>query len=156
MNEEEKAIIFQQKIDNSTRLVGKEMWINSDFYEIRGFIERRHNDLWIEIGHALVMADNKETARIGDLLIGTRDGQYTLYDENRPKPGNIQQAARFRGKGIGTKTMKLILARLKAHGIKQVYGLIVDADDKTRAKNFWQKIGFEITDNQISKNLYSQ
>ena len=130
------------------------MATNSDLFEIRCFIERKMCNSWREIGHALVIIDDKENAEIGDLLIGTRNKKYTLYDEYRPLPKNIENAAHFRGKGIGTYVVRIILQRLKELGIKQVYGFIANADDKLKVENFWRRNGFEITENRISKTLH--
>lgn len=151
---EEKEIVFYKKIDEKTRLLGEETWFASDLCEIRFFIERRRGQFWREIGHADIMVEeNQEKAKINDILIGSRNGRYIIYDERRQRPENIELYEKFRGAGIGTKVVIVILQHLKKHGIKQVYGYLSEIDDRTKTKNFWQKLGFTLEEKCITKKL---
>ena len=147
--------VSKGRIDKNTCLYIVEVtWPVEEYSEIRSRIERCINNKWSEIGHIVVQLETSKIAKILDCLIGTRNGLFVSYDEEESSwPENIQQAVRFRRKGIGSKALKLVLARLKKRGIKLVYGELSDADDKAKASNFWRKNNFEINSDKISKKL---
>lgn len=130
------------------------MWCNSELVTINVFIERRIDSSWDEIGHATVILDeNQKIANWGDILIGTRNGKYTILNSNRPRPQNIEQYAMFRNLGVGTKAVMAVLDYFKRIGIKKIHGHIGPADDQIKTANFWTKLGFKVEKNKIHKEL---
>ncbi len=58
--------------------------------------------------------------------------------------GYIRIHESSRGKGIGSKTVKFIIAFLKSKGVKEVWGEIRDDNQQEKVIKFWKKNGFSV------------
>lgn len=99
----------------------------------------RHNHT---VGH-LVVSSLYSTWHIDGLLIGESP------DEHRTgllRFFRRQGSARYRGHGLGTKVLGLLVAEARSRGIRQITGEVVpeNPEDAEPLKRFYERIGFGI------------
>lgn len=101
------------------------------------WILKNIRDQWKRIGKANIVVEDSKKAEWADIIIGS-DAEFIML--NIPNPD--YPFRRLRGKGIGSKVVRLVLAYLRQNGIEEVYGEISDRDIFEKASNFWRKNGF--------------
>ena len=132
---------FEIEVDKNTKLKYFDFSLRCSRPDlITVWILRRIGGHWKKIGKANIVIDSKTMARWGDIVIGS-DSKFIML--NIPNPDYPFRV--FRGKGIGSKTVQLILEYLSQHGIEKVYGEISKRDIFEKASNFWKKNGFTVT-----------
>lgn len=104
------------------------------------WILRKITGQWKRIGKANLVVESSRRAKWGDIMIGS---DARLSSLGIPNPD--YEFRKFRNRGIGSKTVQIMLEYLRHNGIEEVHGEISDRDDFERASNFWRKMGFIVT-----------
>ncbi len=142
------------QLSEDMRIDYSELWVGADLIEVDAFIEFKIEGNWEEIGHVMVAVnEDQQSAKWGDILIGSRNGKYKILDPERGRPENINSYVALRGRRIGSRVARAVLERLKLRGIRRVYGEIGPADDKDKVSRFWERLGFNVQNQDIEKYL---